>query len=118
MASADAAPTSAPVTLMQQASVLTAFLHQPVVVGVATAYPAPVGAAAFAAPAPGSDAPRLSTVGVRGRLDALDGAFNATLSHVASPALLGAAATGTSGPARVGVVRGAAVMFVGIPKQQ
>lgn len=79
--------------LLQRTEILNSFLHQNIIVGVAQNN-------------------FKSTVGVEGRLDAVDHMCNVVLANATSPAL------GNQGTSKVGAVRGASVMFFGIPKPQ
>ena len=82
------------IPLLQRPEVVNSFLHQNVIVGVAQN--------GFQ-----------STVGLEGRLDAVDAMCNIALSNAVSPGL-----TSSFQRSKVAAVRGASVSFFGIPKQQ
>lgn len=97
------------VTLFQRDDIKERFQHKDVVVGLAR----PVVTSATSSPFSISKQDlTLETVAVRGRLDVLDPHCNVTLSNAQSPAL------GQQQPCRAAALRGAAVQFIGIPKQQ
>lgn len=83
--------------LLQRSDVINSFLHQNVIVGVAQNN-------------------FTSTVGVEGRLDAVDTMSNVVLANATSPSLLGQ--NQQQQPSKVAAVRGASVLFFGIPKKQ
>ena len=120
-AAAAAAPpptSSLPTTpLMQHSNIISSFLHHDVVVGVLQPPPrrGAIDCLGGAGTGPGAgqqqqDATAAGVVGVRGRLDAIDVMCNVALSG---------ATTGAAGApvSRVAALRGATVMFVGIPKR-